>query len=75
MQEDKNGRKLSEKAIHEALKGLGSIAKAKKHEYRVFKKTKGCDDGSFRNIRGRNRNLVVVFDYIYMVKKTVHLWS
>jgi hypothetical protein len=30
----------------------------------IFKKTKGSDDGSFRNIRDRIRNMVVAFDQI-----------
>jgi formaldehyde-activating enzyme involved in methanogenesis len=49
----KNNGKMGKKAIHEALKGLGSIAKAKRH-VNVFKKAKRRCYCSFRDIRRSN---------------------
>jgi RNase P/RNase MRP subunit POP5 len=52
---------VGKKAVHEALKSLGSVAKAKGH-IKVFKEAERSNYGCFRNVRGSNRNLMIAFD-------------
>jgi hypothetical protein len=55
---------MGEKAIHEALESLGSIAESEWH-VKIFKKVERGDYCCFRNILGCQRNLVVAFYKIY----------
>ena len=49
--------------IHEPLASLGSIAEAKRH-LGEFKKTERSDNGSFGNIGGGDRNLVITLHQV-----------
>ena len=60
---DKSEGEVAEDVIHESLKCLGSILEAKGHG-EEFIEAKGCDDGSFWDIRGSNRNLIVIFNKV-----------
>ena len=60
---DKHKRKTTEEMIHEPLESLSSIAEAKRH-FGEFKKTERGDDGSFGNIGGGDRNLVITLHQV-----------
>jgi len=53
-----NERKGVEKGVHEALKGLGSIAEAERHE-KEFKKAERGNDGGFADVGRVHGDLVV----------------
>jgi hypothetical protein len=58
---NKNVGEVSKKAVHEALKSLGGVAKTKGH-VKIFKQAKRSCYSCFRNVRRSNRDLVVAFD-------------
>ena len=60
---DKHKRKTTEEMIHEPLESLSSIAEAKRH-FGEFKKTERGDNGSFGNIGGGDRNLVITLHQV-----------
>ena len=60
---DKHKGKTTEEMIHEPLESLSSIAEAKRH-FGEFKKTERSDNGSFGNIGGGDRNLVITLHQV-----------
>ena len=63
IQIDENKGKVAEKAVHEALEGLGGIAESKRHGG-VFVEAEGRNNGSFGDVGGGNGNLVISFDKV-----------